>query len=63
MAEIWRCRRMDSALEILARAEDGDTIELAWPTANQYQKQIVESRAVSLGLNLIVTLTQKGLTP
>lgn len=43
-----------SALEKLDRTQDGDTIRLVWPGASIHAKQAVESRALALGLDIIV---------
>lgn len=45
---------IDIALEQLDRAQDGDTIRLAWPEASIYSKLAVESRALALGLDIVV---------
>lgn len=56
MAETWSVRSQRSALEALTVAQDGDTIELAWPGATQFSKAAVESRAIGLGLDVVVML-------
>lgn len=58
MAETWSVRTQGAALEVLKQAEDGDTIELAWPGATQFSKAVVESRAIGLGLNVVVMLAE-----
>jgi hypothetical protein len=42
------------AQETLAQAVDGDTVALVWPGANGFSKASVESRAVALGLDVVI---------
>ena len=50
----YTCRTLGIALDHLAQATDGDTIRLVWPGANGFSKATVESRALALGLDVIV---------
>lgn len=45
---------VDIALSQLHRLEDGDTIHLDWPGVSIYSKLAVESRALALGLDIVV---------
>lgn len=36
------------------RAVDGDTVRLIWDGASRYSAQVVENRAVGLGLDVVV---------
>lgn len=57
----YTCRTYGIALDTVAQADDGDTIQLAWPGANGFSKAAIESRALALGLNIIVEIPpQKG---
>jgi hypothetical protein len=44
------------ALDHLAQAADGDTLLLTWSGANAFSRASVESRALSLGLDVIVVV-------
>lgn len=57
------CRTLAIAQEQLAQANDGDTIVLTWPGANRYHCAAVESRALALGLDLIVHVSLDEPTP
>ena len=48
------CRTLGIALDELAQASDGDTVVLAWPGANGFSRASVESRAIGLGLDVVV---------
>ena len=48
------CRTLAIAQEQLTQASDGDTIVLTWPGANRFHCAAVESRALALGLGLLV---------
>ena len=48
------CRTHGIALDELAQAVDGDVLRLVWPGANGFSKASVESRALALGLDVIV---------
>jgi len=48
------CRTLGIALDELAQATDGDTLVLAWPGANGFSKASVESRAIGLGLDVVI---------
>jgi len=48
------CRTLGIALDELAQAVDGDVLRLVWPGANGFSKAGVESRALALGLDVIV---------
>jgi hypothetical protein len=48
------CRTLGIALDELSQAVDGDTLVLAWPGANGFSKASVESRALGLGLDVVV---------
>lgn len=50
----YTCRTLGIALDELAQAVDGDTLVLAWPGANGFSKASVESRAVALGLDVVI---------
>lgn len=47
-------RTLGIALDELAQAVDGDVIRLVWPGANGFSRVSVESRALALGLDVIV---------
>jgi hypothetical protein len=42
------------ALDELAQVQDGDTLVLAWRDANLFSRASVESRAVAMGLDVLV---------
>ena len=50
------CRTLGIAIEELDRVVDGDQLLLTWPGANAFSKASVESRAVSLGLDVVVVV-------
>lgn len=50
----YTCRTLGIALDELAQAQDGDVIRLVWPGANGFSKASVESRALGLGLDVVV---------
>ena len=50
------CRTLGIALDELREVVDGDTLELAWPGANGFSRASVESRAVSLGLDVVIVV-------
>lgn len=56
------CRTLGIALDELAQANDGDTVVLAWPGANGFSRASVESRAIGLGVDVVVEVAppQKG---
>lgn len=55
MSRRFVCRTMAMATEDLAaQAQDGDTIVLAWPEANGFNKLALESRAIGLGLDVVI---------
>lgn len=50
-----KANSMRQAMEWLENeAEDGDTIRLNWDGANSYSAQKVESKAMGLGLDVVV---------
>ncbi len=57
------CRTFAIAQEQLNQATDGDTIVLTWPGANRFHCAAVESRAIGLGLDLIVHVSLDEPTP
>ena len=48
------CRTLGIAQETLAQASDGDTVVLAWPGANGFSRASVESRAIGLGVDVVI---------
>lgn len=50
----YTCKTLGIALDHVVQAQDGDTIRLVWPGANGFSKATVESRALALGLDVIV---------
>lgn len=50
------CRTLGIALDELGQAEDGDTLMLAWQGANGFSRASVESRALALGLNVVIEI-------
>lgn len=50
----YTCRTLGIALDELAQAVDGDVLRLVWPGANGFSKASIESRALALGLDVIV---------
>lgn len=50
----YACRTLGIALDHVKQAQDGDTIRLVWPGANGFSKASVESRAVALGLDVVI---------
>ena len=53
------CRTLGIALDELREVVDGDTLELAWPGANAFSKASVESRALALGLDVVVEVAPR----
>lgn len=47
----------------LVAAQDGDTIRLVWPDANGFDRMCVESRAVGLGLDVVVEVAPESTAP
>lgn len=54
MARTLTAVSMLQAQDLLERAEDGDTICLVWAGASKHSAQVVESRAMGLGLDVVV---------
>lgn len=50
----YTCRTLGIALETVAQAVDGDTVALVWPGANGFSRAAVESRAIGLGLDVVI---------
>lgn len=50
------CRTFGIALDFLPQAADGDTLVLAWPGANGFSRASVESRALGLGLDVVIEI-------
>lgn len=56
MGQVWDVRSMLGVGAALVAAEDGDTLRLVWPDANGFNRLAVESRAVALGLDVVVVV-------
>lgn len=54
MGQVLDVRSMTGVGPALVAAQDGDTLRLVWPDANGFNKMAVESRAVALGLDVVV---------
>lgn len=48
------CRTLGIAMDELDQAVDGDTLVLAWSGANGFSRSSVESRALALGLDVVI---------
>jgi len=59
----YTCRTLEIALEQLQQADDGDTLLLVWRDAtNAFSRAIVESRALALGLDVVVVVAPEVAT-
>jgi hypothetical protein len=50
------------AIDHLQQAADGDTLVLAWRDANAFSRASVESRALALGLDVVVVVAPEVAT-
>lgn len=60
MGQVLDVRSTAGVSAALVAAQDGDTIRLVWPDVTGFNRLAVESRAVALGLDVVVVAAPGG---